>query len=92
MTVDRADTPAAAEGALIYACVPCGDRELEVGPVASWGEALAVEEVMRERLAELLDAAGQIHEVDGDFVGGEAWVALHDHVLRAGRARYWRRF
>lgn len=92
MTEDRADTPAAAGGALIYACVPSGDRELEVGPVASWGEALAVEEVMRERFAELVMAAELIHEVDGDFVDGEAWAALHDEVLRAGRARYWRRF
>ena len=91
MTVDWADMPATAEGAVIYACLFSGDLELEVGPVASWGEALVVEEVMRERLAELVMAADLIHEVDGNFVREEGWAALHDEALVAGRAHHWRR-
>lgn len=76
----------------IYAVIAVtARREVQVGPTASWEEALAVEEVMRERLAALVSAEDLIHEVNGQIVGTERWNALHDEVLREGRARHQRR-
>ena len=76
----------------IYACVAVTpERDVQVGPVNSNEEALVVEEVMRERLAELVEAEDLIHEVDGQIVGTEQWDTLHGEVLREGRARYRRR-
>lgn len=73
---------------LIYACVTLSPtRELEVGPLDSWEEALAVEEVMRERVAELVAAEDLIHVVGGDFVQYERWSGIHDEVIREGRER-----
>ncbi len=66
------------------------ERELQAGSVLSEDEALAVEEVMRERLSELA-AENLIQEVDGAIVGAEWCDALHDEVLREGRARHARR-
>jgi hypothetical protein len=77
---------------LIYACVAVGaDREVQVGPIPSWEEALAVEEVMRERIAELISAEDLIREVDGTIAGMEHWDLLEDEVRREGHARHLRR-
>ena len=73
----------------IYACIAISpDREVQVGPVPSWEEALAVEEVMRERISELLAAEDLIREVDGEIVGAERWDALHDETLQRGLERF----
>lgn len=77
------------EPGLIYAGVRVArNREIQVGPVPSWEAALAVEEVMRERISELVAAEDLIHEVDGHIVGTERWDALHDEVLAKGLARH----
>lgn len=74
---------------LIYAGVRVArNREVQVGPVPSWEAALAVEEVMRERISELVAAEDLIGEVNGHIVGTERWDALHAEVLHEGLRRH----
>ena len=80
------------DNSLIYACIDVAPgRELQVGPVPSMEAAAVVEEVMRERMAELIAAEDMIREVNGRIVGIYRWDVLHSDVLREGLTRLARR-